>query len=228
MSKYPIRHEKSEASGEIFRDGKLALGISVGMIGTLLAFVAFDLWLGAPVSENYYEIVPLIVSLLVAAASTYFAASALREQRKVREAGTDPVLVAHLGQREDVRELVTFNISNVGAGAALNVRLEVEEPEGGLGNRNMVTNIFRNHHPFSVLLQGKTIEFSLAVGWELLGDFPLSPFRVHLSFEDLTGGKYESDFIIDVREMEGLGANKSPTMRAVAALENIAKKLSPT
>jgi hypothetical protein len=228
MAKYPIRHEKNEPSGEMLRDGKLALGIAIGIIGALLTFVAFDLWLGAHVAENYYEIVPLIVSLLVAAASTYFAANALREQRKAREAGTDPVLVAHLGQREDARELVTFNISNVGAGAALNVLLKVEEPEGGLGNRNIVTNIFKNHHPFSVLLQGKSIEFSLAVGWELLGDFPLSPFRVHLSFEDLTGGKYESDFVIDVREMEGLGANKSPTMRAVAALESIAKKLSST
>jgi hypothetical protein len=63
----------------------------------------------------------------------------------------------------------------------------------------------------------------LAVAWELLGANPLPPFQAKLAYEDLAGGQYESAFTIDVREMEGLGANKSPQMRIVAALEKIAK-----
>ena len=103
-------------------------------------------------------------------------AHALLEQRKTRQAGTDPVLVAHLGQREDARELVTFNISNIGAGAALSVLLEVPELDKGLEGRNLLTNIFRRHHPFSAISQEKSIEFNLTVGWNLLGDNPLSRF----------------------------------------------------
>jgi hypothetical protein len=171
-------------------------------------------------------------------ASTYFAANALLEQRKMREAGTDPVLIAHLGQREDARELVTFKLSNVGAGAALNVQLEVERPADDTDDwekRHFLQNIFKSREPFAVILQGDSIEFSLALGWHLLGQdpaksidanlplCPLPPFRAKLSYEDLAGGKYDSEFTIDVSEMEGLGANKSPQMRMVAALEAIAK-----
>ncbi|OUS08510.1 hypothetical protein A9Q96_03450 [Rhodobacterales bacterium 52_120_T64] len=157
-------------------------------------------------------------------ASIFLAANALLEQRKTREAATDPVLVAHLGQREDARELVAFNISNIGAGAALNVALCVEKPIGDIEGRQLIMNIFREHHPFTVIMQGKSIEYNLAMGWHLLGDNPMSPFKAKLSYEDIAGGKYESEFMIDVRELGSLGFHKSPQMRIVTALEKMAKK----
>lgn len=223
MAKYPLRHEKNEPKRIFSGDGKLALGIVVGVLAVILAFVALQFFWETSGASDYLEIVPLIISLLVATASTYFAAYALLEQRKTRQAGTDPVLVAHLGQREDARELVTFNISNVGAGAALNVLLEVDEPEDELARRNLLTNVFKRHHPVSVILQGKSIEFNLAFSWDLLTANPLPPFQARLAYEDLAGGQYESLFLIDVRELERLGTNKSPQMRIVAALEKIAK-----
>jgi hypothetical protein len=64
----------------------------------------------------------------------------------------------------------------------------------------------------------------LALGWDLLGENPLPPFAASLTYEDLAGGEYESLFSIDVRELDGLGANKSPQMRMVKALEDVAKK----
>ena len=102
--------------------------------------------------------------------------------------------------------------------------MTVEKPKDGTDGRNFVTNIFRQYHPFAVILQGNSIEFSFAVGWEILGEKLLPSFQVALSYEDLVGGQYESEFTIDVREMKGLGANKSPQMRMVTALEAIAKK----
>lgn len=222
--RYTIRHDKSDIKGTLLGDGKLALGITLGAIGAILVYLIAAFGGGSLGRPAYLELVPIVVSLLVAMASTFLAANALLEQRKTREAGTDPVLVAHLGQREDARELVTFNISNIGAGAALNVSLWVEKPDDNLEARNLVTNVFRRHHPFAVILQGKSIEFSFAMGWNLFTEHPLPPFQAKLAYEDLTGGKYESEFTIDVREMEGLGANKSPQMRMVAALEKIAKK----
>ncbi|MCC5988766.1 MAG: hypothetical protein JJT95_13885 [Pararhodobacter sp.] len=217
----------------------MALGVVVGSLSVVLAFVAYEFIWGVQDLSEYLLIAPLIISLLVAMASTYFAANALLEQRKIREAGTDPVLIAHLGQREDARELVTFKVSNVGAGAALNVQLEVERPDDDADDwekREFLQNIFDPREPFSVILQGNSIEFSLALGWQLLGQeptksidknrpiSPLPPFKARLSYEDLAGGKYDGEFTIDVSEMQGLGANKSPQMRMVAALEAIAKK----
>lgn len=224
MAKYTIRHDKNEPKGLFTSDGKLALGIAVGALSVILSIVAFEFFWGAREASDYFEVAPLIISLLVATASIYFAASALLEQRKTRQAGTDPVLVAHLGQRADARELITFNISNVGAGAALNVCIDVDEPKDDRAQRNFLTNVFKRHHPFAVILQGKSIEFNLALRWDLLGENPLPPFAARLTYEDLAGGQYESLFSIDVRELDGLGEHKSPQMRMVKALEEIAKK----
>jgi len=224
MANYSIRHDKNEPKGLFTGDGKFALGITLGALGILLLFLFLEFFWGPHEATGYLTAAPLIISLLVATASTYFAAHALLEQRRTREAGTDPVLVAHLGQREDARELITFNISNIGAGAALNVLLDVDEPKDDFARRNLLTNIFKRHHPFSVILQGKSIEFNFALAWDLLRDNPLPPFQARLSYEDLSGGQYESNFSIDVLELQGLGVNKSPQMRMVAALEAIAKR----
>lgn len=239
MAKYTIRHDKTEPRNLFLGDGKLALGVVVGSLAVILAFVAYQSIWGAQDLSEYLLFAPLIISLLVAMASTYFAANALLEQRKMREAGTDPVLIAHLGQREDARELVTFKVSNVGAGAALNIQLDVERPDDDAddwGKRNFLQNIFKPREPFAVILQGNSIEFSLALGWHLWGQEPnnparkdlpqrpLPPFKATLSYEDLAGGQYDGEFTINVSEMQGLGANKSPQMRMVSALEAIAKK----
>ncbi len=189
MKKYPIRHDKSAPKSGMLSDGKVALGMMLGVVGAILAYLLLELKHTSTGTSSNIEFAPIIISLLVAMTSTFLAANALLEQRKTREAGTDPVLVAHLGQREDARELVTFNISNVGAGAALNVTLCVEKPNDDIDTKNLIMNIFRQHHPFAVILQGKSMEFSLAMGSELLGDRLLPPFQVKLAYEDLAGGE---------------------------------------
>ena len=242
MEKYSIRHDKDKPKGLLRGDGRFALGLTFGALGVLLAFVSFGFIWGGQDRSDYFTIAPLVISLLVAFASTYFAAHALLEQRRTREASTDPVLIVHLGQREDARELVTLNITNVGAGAALNVLVDVDEPDDNSDDhqkRNFLRSVFKPHHPFAVILQGKSIEFDFALGWFLLGQdldgnidrqrplSPLPPFKARLSYEDLAGGQYESEFTIDVRELRGLGASKSPQMRIVTALEKMVSKNLP-
>jgi hypothetical protein len=219
-------------------DGKFALGFFLGSLTTLVSYMAYEAFGGALNELDYATIVPLMVSLIVAMGSTYFAASALLEQRTMREASTDPVLIAHLGQREDARELVTFKVSNVGAGAALNVAIEVERPddcEDDWKKRNFITDIFLPRPPYSVIPQGESIEFNLTLGWLLFGQTStpidpnqpiktLPPLKARLTYEDLSGGGYSSEFTLDVRELAGLGAQKSPQMRIVSALEKIAMK----
>ena len=223
MQKYSIRHDKNEKHHLSLGDGKFALGIAVGSAGVLLLYLTANISFESIGENQYFKTIPILVSLLVAMISSYFAANALLEQRKTREAGTDPVLIAHLGQREDARELITFNVSNVGSGAALNVQLEIEKPNDPVVNRDLLHNIFRTHHPYAVILQGKSIEFNLGLGWELLGESPLPPFQVKMTYTDLVGNEYESEFSVDVQEMLAFGSHKSPQMRIVTALEKMAK-----
>lgn len=239
MQKYTVRYDKTQTKYSLFSDGKLALGILVGSLSVIISLILWEFFSGGGDTSVYLSLAPLIVSLLVALGSSYFAASALLEQRRLREAGTDPVLIVHLGRREDARELVTLLVSNVGAGAALNVHIELEEPIEDADEREkrgFVQNVFARREPFAVILQGASIEFNFALGWRLLGQegrskieeslpkTALPPFKAKLSYEDLSGGRYDGVFTLNVNELRGLGTHKSPQMRIVSALETIAKR----
>lgn len=225
MQKYSIRHDKSDRKASILNDGKFAVGVGLGLVLAVSSIVILPYVFDDLPFQELQSSFPVLVSLFVSLSSIFLAARAVSEQQRTREAATDPVLIAHLGQREDARSLVTFCITNVGAGAALNSVIEVQEPSGGIGERNLIINVFEPHRPFTVILQGETIEFNLAVGWELLGDHPLPPFKVKLTYEDLSGGEYESEYEIDVRQIEKMGAHASPTMLIAKALQKIEKKL---
>lgn len=223
MAKYAVRHDKTLERNSWLADGKFALGLFCGILLSIFAVLTITSS-GEPDVHDYLSIVPIVISLVVASASSYFSALALREQKRTREAGTDPVLIAHLDRREDALELITFKISNVGSGAALNVCLEVEQPRDDLTDRNLIMDIFGSHHPFSVILQDTSIEFNFALGYDLLTPKPLSTFTARLHYEDLAGAKYSGNFEIDVRELSKLGAHTPPIVRIAKAVERIAKK----
>lgn len=219
---YKIRHRKV-ASSEFLQDGKFALGVATGLLFLPLAIYALMPRIRPELVDSLLTNSPEIVSLIVASVSAFVAVRALMEQRKAREASTDPVLIAHLGQRADAKIMITFCVSNVGAGAALNVRLHVEKPETDLSKRRLVSDVFERHRPFSVILQSQTVEFSLSTGPSLFSPDPLKPFLAKLEYEDLLGATYESEFLIDVRELEKMGAHDSPDVRIAKSLEQIAR-----
>ena len=225
MDKFTVRHEKKNPNASLLDGGKFLWGFFSCFLVLVAVSLIFPITEFAALLSRNINSVAVVVSLLVAVLSLFVAYKAMYEQRMAREAGTDPILIAHLGQRADAREMVTFKVSNVGAGAAVNVRLNVTEPAGGLGDRKILVNIFKRHHPFTVIAQNTSIEFSLALGWDLMGNDPLGAFSAEMSYEDVTGHKYDGLFTIDVREMEGLGSEKSPQMRAVKSLEEIAKNI---
>jgi hypothetical protein len=91
--------------------------MTLGALGVVLFLVAVESFWRPRIPYDYLTVAPVIISLLVATASTYFAAHALLEQRRTRQAGTDPVLIAHLGQRQD-------------RGANKSPQMRVVSPEG--------------------------------------------------------------------------------------------------
>ena len=192
----------------------------VGAILGLLVGWAFGAFSGI---LTFGDDVASIFSLLIAGSSVYLAGRALSEQRKVREASSDPLVIAHFGQREDAPEVITFNLSNVGMGAAVNVEMWIDDSEK-LASRDLFSKIFKTQRPISTILQGKSAIYSLGTGPKLIGNNPLPPFSVRLGYEDVDGNKYSTNFELDVQELGALDANDGPLMRGVKALETIAIK----
>ncbi|MFT5344093.1 MAG: hypothetical protein ACI9BH_003319, partial [Paracoccaceae bacterium] len=86
--------------------------------------------------------------------------------------------------------------------------------------------IFVRHHPFRVVPQGQSISSSLGMGWGLLDDTPLPPFKVRLEYEDIEGTEYGTEMTLDISEMEMIGAEESLPTRTAKSLEAIAKGLA--
>lgn len=223
------RHDKitdgASSSSSLLTEGRFALGLFLGVVialGLYLATSAFEQEISR---REAIELVPAVVALMVAFVSLLISFQALSEQRKMRQAGTDPVLIAHLSGRKDHPILTMLRFSNVGAGAATNVRVSIADeawPELLERTRLKRENFLR---PYAAILQGAHLEYAMHVAHELLGDSPLSPFAVTLEYEDIDGGKYKSEHLIDVQELSGQGVN-SPTETKVAnALEKIQRDL---
>ncbi|WP_147320227.1 hypothetical protein [Rhodobacteraceae bacterium W635] len=210
---------------QVLGDGKFALGALSGILLCLVAWSALGSSFARLPPGDLLVFIPSVVALVVAGVSALISYNAFLEQRRARQAGTDPEIVVHFGQRVDARELVTLNLTNIGAGAALDVKLEVEEPAVEVARYQLLTNVFKRHHPFRVILQGKTIEFSLAMGFNLFGDSTLPPFKASVAYSDIEGGRYATCFTLDIREMEQLGSHRTVETRQAIATESISKSL---
>ncbi len=203
-------------------DGRFALGLTIGVSFAITAMLiiggyGFDLSRAELLSTA-----PSIATVAIAVVSAILALIALGEHRRMRQAGTDPVLIAHLGQSIDQPMLVTFNISNVGAGAAMNIRLSVEKPLIEFDIGSVITDIFSPHHTIRVILQNNSISYNFGAGHRLVGENQFPPFQVLLEYEDIEGSKYSSSHEIDTRELEKRSAATPP----LTGIENHLKSIS--
>lgn len=120
----------------------------------------------------------------------------------MRQAGTDPEVLVHLGQREDTRQMITLELTNVGAGAARNVKVEVLKPEALDGAaEKIVTNIRQINTAIRVIPQDKSVSYNFGLGHDLVNEPVLPSFDVRVSYEDIDGAYYASVQSIDVREL---------------------------
>ena len=221
MTNSPEFIRKSEQKSSPIFSGGLALGMIVGISFGIFLMIGLEGIFGQNPLAQPTVIIGLIATL-AALTSCFLALLALSEQRKSRQAGTDPVLIDHFSQREDARDMIMLSISNMGAGAALNVKLEVIadfDPK----DHEILTNVFERHEPFRTILQNNSISFNFGVGFRLLGDNPVPPFTVSLEYMDIDQTSYSGSFSLDIREMEKLGSEKSLHQRHAEATETIGK-----
>jgi hypothetical protein len=218
---YGIRRTEKKNRAQLFSTGQFGLGLAFGVICTVLAGLLLETTGISLTREELIGFAPAFAAVAVAGASAVLSLIALHEQRLVRQAGTDPVLIAHLDQREDEPFVVNFAISNVGAGAAMNEKTSCEKPS--VPQDRMMVNIFDLEYPISVILQNRSVVYPFGTGPMLLGDEPIPPFRVDLSYQDIEGSAYAASFTIDVKEMEARPANKPPITSIKKSLEEISK-----
>lgn len=192
--------------------------------------ISVVLWLASGDNWNTDKVMaflPSLVSMMVACTSLFLAYFVLREQVRTRQAGTDPVVVVHLGSREDARILSTIEVSNVGAGAAQNVTVAFEAGvlEEYRASERVISKLPDRLHTIRLIKQNQSVSFNFGLGNELLKDPPPKPLNVSVEWFDIDGERYHSEQVIDPLELRFQRADDPLTARATKALEGIEKSL---
>ncbi|MCP3972474.1 MAG: hypothetical protein GY717_19565 [Rhodobacteraceae bacterium] len=216
-------NDPTEQRHSLFRGGKFALGTITGIILAISGYLLFgfaDLSLSRP---ELLELVPTSIALLVAFVSLLMSYQAISEQRLMRQAGTDPVVLVHLGTREDTRALATFEVTNVGAGAALDVSIKLKSDISEIPKERIIVDFKRIEHPIQTIPQNKSVSYNFGFGHKLLGDEPVPPLEFEITYKNIEGTRYRSRQIIDVRELHQQRADSPPLARLASATEEMAK-----
>ena len=214
---------------QLLGEGRFAIGLTVGLT------VALVIWLFASLqspnldSIPLHELVPTVGALVVALASLFVSYLVLSENRLLRQAGTDPVVLVHLGKRSDAPMLTTVDIRNVGAGAALEVQIEVLSGAPNVESRRVVTDLTKLTHPIRAIPQNHAVSYNFGAGHELLGgseNDPLEPIRLRVTYRDIEGSLYSNEQVLDVRELRSQQAHTPNETKVAHSLESIAKSLA--
>ncbi|WP_439526164.1 hypothetical protein [Roseovarius mucosus] len=224
-NKLYIRSEKRNAAS-ILSGGTFALGVSVGVFLLIFFYVVLSFFFESP-DQSIIEIsVSEVAVASISLVALLISFGTFSEQRMMRQAGTDPVVLAYLGQREDAPVMITFEIANVGAGAAMNVRFEFLNESAPTRNDRVVTDLSGEFVAIQVIRQNQRVQYNLGTAHTLIGDNPLPPMTVKILYEDIEGNEYSSIHCLDVREVSKQAAHTPPSMRRVNALEKIEKHLA--
>ena len=215
--------KKESHRASLLGDGKVALGAIIGVCISLLAYLLLSRNTEASLAMPAAQLSE-VLTLLVALTSVFIAFNALHEQRRSRQAGTDPVILLHLDKREDARIMSTLEVRNVGAGAALDVR--VTPPASVLEyHPERIISDLRKLNPIKTVPQDHSVSFNFGLGHELLKEPIIPPLRFLVEYKDIEGNNYTSEQIIDVRELHQQRADDSIPSRQAKATEKIATVL---
>lgn len=149
------------------------------------------------------------------------------ENQKRREAARRPRILAKLKPKADAGEFIDIVVNNVGPGAALNVRFQIEGDEADFSKHEVT--IKGTSTPISFISQGESEIYHLGTAFFLFGndsEKPLKPFSVLIEYEDVDRKSYGERITLNVRQFERLEwQGPSVAWRKMRALEKIEKHL---
>lgn len=149
-----------------------------------------------------------------------------RENRRLREAGTEPKVVAYLLLDPRYKTMLNFVLANIGQGPALNVTFTFEADHQDLAAHNVRLTGSKDRQVASVLPQGERLVTFFGTGPELLREPPLKPFSVKIEYEDLKRRAHVGSHKLDVSEFKGLiTLGALPEHEVAEALKKIAKMM---
>ena len=178
------------------------------------------------------------VSDWVTAASTFVLAVLTAflwwENRRLRNAGVSPEMVAHLAPHADGNGAVELVFSNVGRGPAFNVSFSFVCSDDDFAAHNVKLLNDPDRPPFSVIPQNEAIRAFFGIGFELYGNLgeeqlsPLMPFEVTIGYYDVLGRHTETTRNIDIRQFAGIAGivSKSNGAKMAQSLEKIERHLA--
>ena len=147
--------------------------------------------------------------------------------------GTDPEVVAYLAA-DPFQPFINFALANVGRGPAKNVEFELDLEEYHYDR--IVLRNEPNRKPQEFLLQGEKREmlfgdhrlFGFGFGEEREKN-ELRPFQVVVKWQNLRGRKFETTYVLDVRQFLGIPPTSSmfdPLSKIASSLAKIEKSLA--
>ncbi len=206
-------------------DGTFALGSACGVFISIFIYLVLDISHVGLTRTEILSVVPSLLTLLVALVSLLISFHALSEQRLMRQAGTDPVILIHLDKREDARIMSTLEVRNVGAGAAQNVKVTLLSDTSDYVPDRIITDFSKVSHPLRTIPQGHSVSYNFGLGHRLLEEPEIPPIEFEISYEDIEGQKRCSRQFVDVRELTMQRADEGLNSRIAKATERTAKAL---
>ena len=147
------------------------------------------------------------------------------ETKRLRVAQTEPMVSVTYHPREEWINFIDFSIKNVGAGPALDIRLEVDPDfeyvkDKWLSELNLFKNGLKYLGPNEerrFFLTSLTEDGDAKVG---------TPFEVRVTYRGTIGGQKTDQFVINFSEWEGLMQLGKPPLHEIAdSMKSLAKRL---
>lgn len=163
-----------------------------------------------------------------------------KENRLLRKAGSNPMVVAHFDIHPDGTGGVNMSLSNIGTGPALDVSFEIQANQENFNQYSIQLDVARKRAPMTLIAQEEKVSFLFGVSFNLfrpkntdqlesLGSKPLDPFEVIVKWRAVGREAWSQEkYVLDISQYAGLPGmmNKPPSLKIVEELQGIKKQLS--
>lgn len=171
-----------------------------------------------------------VATLVIAGASLFSAVltwTLFRENRILRKAGTEPRVAAYFCLDSTKPNVVFLMFANIGSGPARNVQISVDADAKDFNSHNVLFRPWEPRADLTLLPQGERFSTMFGVGPDLLNPEPLKPFKITLSWEDLSNRPVSETYALDITQLAGfIQSSDRPENTAAKALSKIEGHLS--
>lgn len=160
-----------------------------------------------------------------------------RENRLLRQSGSEPRIVAYFEPHPDGTGGLNIAIANIGTGPAREVSFSIEGDAEDFKKYHLVADPLRARRPFTLITQGDKMSFLFGIGFNLFwpnGEEtrgtpdPLKPFEVEVKWKAIgSNAEFSDKFELDIRQFENLPGfvNKPYLLKIEEAIKGVDKQI---